>query len=307
MLRFLLVEDDLFVAAHIDDLLIEEGLHVIGPVGTLDKAKLLARDETLDAAVLDVNIVGGRIDDVAEILTHRDIPFLFVTSCEHDDLPMKHREATVVHKPFNDADLMRAVRRIKPHASNLGEPEYKGAFRKTDKKDMANLEANYRAAEAASVQMNDNVNAAAAAVSNAVEDFQALTRPGAHRPVAADHKYAAKKHAAAVAAYKAAQDAFAAQQRQTKAAFDEARAGTGAPDQSPRLKAGCERRIELAVRADELRHELGEIEIEAEAAQLEIHNAVVSGAHLPVGNIIGAGRLASAAEERNRWSGILTI
>ena len=36
MLRFLLVEDDLFVAAHIDDLLIEEGLHVIGPVGTLD-------------------------------------------------------------------------------------------------------------------------------------------------------------------------------------------------------------------------------------------------------------------------------
>jgi len=113
MLSFLLVEDDVFVAARIDDLLVDEGLAVIGPVGTLDKAKLLARDETLDAAVLDVNIVGGRTDDVADILTHRHIPFLFVTSCERNELPMKHREATLVHKPFKDADLMRAVRRIR--------------------------------------------------------------------------------------------------------------------------------------------------------------------------------------------------
>ena len=113
MTRILLVEDELFVAAHIDDLLIDEGLDVIGPVITLAKAKLVARDETLDAALLDVNIVGGRIDDVADILTHRHIPFLFVTSCERRELPMKHREATMVHKPFKDADLMRAVRRIR--------------------------------------------------------------------------------------------------------------------------------------------------------------------------------------------------
>ena len=138
MLRFLLVEDDVFVAAYINDLLIDEGLDVIGPVGNLDKAKLLARDEPLDAALLDVNIVGGRIDDVADILSHRNIPFLFVTSCEHDDLPVKHREATLVHKPFKDADLMRAVRRM-PHARGISEPEWK-ALRKVDMNDMADLE-----------------------------------------------------------------------------------------------------------------------------------------------------------------------
>jgi DNA-binding response OmpR family regulator len=114
MLRLLVIEDEIFVAAHIDDLLSDEGLDVIGPVGTLDEAKLLARDETLDGALLDVNIVGGRIDDVADLLTHRNIPFLFVTSCGRDDLPPNHREATVVHKPFSDADLMRAVRRLTP-------------------------------------------------------------------------------------------------------------------------------------------------------------------------------------------------
>ncbi|MGO9431721.1 response regulator [Rhodoblastus sp.] len=114
----LVIEDDFFVAGHIGDLLSDEGLDVIGPVGTLSEAKLLARNETLDGALLDVNIVGGRVDDVADILTHRDVPFLFVTSCESDDLPLDHREATVVHKPFNDADLMRAVRLLTQRRRN---------------------------------------------------------------------------------------------------------------------------------------------------------------------------------------------
>ena len=114
MPRFLLIEEKKFVGAHIEKLLSHEGLDVIGPAGTLDEAKLLARDEPLDGALLDVNIAGGRIDDVADILTHRNIPYLFVTSCEYADLPLNHRGVTVVHKPFKDADLMRAVRLLMP-------------------------------------------------------------------------------------------------------------------------------------------------------------------------------------------------
>jgi two-component SAPR family response regulator len=114
MLRFLVIEDEKFVAAHIEKLLSHEGLDVIGPVGTLDEAKLLARDETLDGALINVNTTVGGIDDVVDILTRRNIPYLFVTSHEYDDLPLNHREATVVHKPFKDAELMRAVRQLSP-------------------------------------------------------------------------------------------------------------------------------------------------------------------------------------------------
>ena len=114
MPRLLIVEDDLFVSEHIDNLLIGEGIDVVGPVGTLDEAKLLALNETLDGALLDVNIVGGRVDDVAEILTHREVPCVFVTSCGRDELPLKHREARLVCKPFRDADLIQAVRRLNP-------------------------------------------------------------------------------------------------------------------------------------------------------------------------------------------------
>ena len=114
MLRFLVIENEEFVAAYIETLLNHEGLDVIGPVGTLDEAKLLARDEKFDGALIDVHTAVGGIDDVVAILTRRNIPYLFVTSSEADDLPLNHREATVVHKPFRDAELMRAVRQLSP-------------------------------------------------------------------------------------------------------------------------------------------------------------------------------------------------
>ena len=114
MLRLLVIEDEPRVAAHIDGVLSKQGLDVIGPAGSLEEAKLLACFEELDGALLDVNIDGGRIDDVADILMERKIPFLFVTSCGREDLPLNHQEAILVPKPFRDADLIRAVRRLKP-------------------------------------------------------------------------------------------------------------------------------------------------------------------------------------------------
>jgi DNA-binding response OmpR family regulator len=114
MLRLLVIEDEFFVAAHIDNLLNDEGFEVVGPVGTLDEAKQLARDETLDGALLDVNLDGSRVDDVADILMLRNVPFLFVTAYGRDNLPPSHREAVVVNKPFFDAVLMREVRLLTP-------------------------------------------------------------------------------------------------------------------------------------------------------------------------------------------------
>ena len=112
MSRFLVIEDEFFVAAHIENVLGDDGHEVVGPVGTLSEARALACSEELDGALLDVNLDGGRIDDVADILTRRHIPFLFVTGCGRDNLPAAHRGSAVVHKPFNDVDLIRAVRRL---------------------------------------------------------------------------------------------------------------------------------------------------------------------------------------------------
>ncbi|MCW2317303.1 CheY chemotaxis protein or a CheY-like REC (receiver) domain [Rhodoblastus acidophilus] len=113
MQRILVIEDEFFVAAHIEHVLEGEGVEVIGPVGSLQEAIVLARNEMVDGALLDVNIDGGRIDDVAEILAQRRVPFVFVTAYGRDNLPPAHREAAVVDKPFKDEDLIREVRRFR--------------------------------------------------------------------------------------------------------------------------------------------------------------------------------------------------
>jgi CheY-like chemotaxis protein len=110
MLRILVIEDEFLLAAHIEDLLVGAGVEVIGPVGTLDEALKLARDETMHGALLDVNINGGRVDDVAAILAQRDVPFIFVTGYGRANLPPLFQNAVVVGKPFKDEDLMREVR-----------------------------------------------------------------------------------------------------------------------------------------------------------------------------------------------------
>jgi CheY-like chemotaxis protein len=112
MQRILVIEDEFFVAAHIEHILLGQGVEVIGPVGSLDEAKTLARNEDLDGALLDVNIDGGRIDDVADILALKHVPFVFVTAYGRDSLPQGHRQAIVVDKPFKDEALIREVRRF---------------------------------------------------------------------------------------------------------------------------------------------------------------------------------------------------
>lgn len=110
--RILVVEDEFLLAAHIGGLMEDEGFDVIGPTGMLDEAVKIARDEELDAALLDVNIVGGPIDDVAEILADRGVPFVFVTGYSRDHLPKKFREWTMVSKPFDDRALIEQAKRL---------------------------------------------------------------------------------------------------------------------------------------------------------------------------------------------------
>ena len=112
MRRILVVEDEFFLALRIHTLLEDADVEIVGPVGTLEEARKLANDETLDGALLDVNIHGGRVDDVVEILRRHDVPFIFVTANDADHLPPNCSRVRVVAKPFRDDDLLREVIRL---------------------------------------------------------------------------------------------------------------------------------------------------------------------------------------------------
>jgi len=108
--RILVVEDEFLVASQIESILTGAGWRVIGSAGTLASAVSLARKSECDAAVLDVNLRGERVDDVATILSERGIPFLFVSGYGRGNLPAAFRERVeFLAKPFSHQMLVQTV------------------------------------------------------------------------------------------------------------------------------------------------------------------------------------------------------
>ncbi|WP_128253684.1 response regulator [Falsirhodobacter deserti] len=107
--RVLVVEDELLVAMLIEDYLSDLGYHVIGPAMKLDRAMDLAGMADLDFAVLDINLGQKLSFPVADILRSRNIPFIFATGGMRDTPAEHYPDAIVLPKPFNLADLERAL------------------------------------------------------------------------------------------------------------------------------------------------------------------------------------------------------
>jgi CheY-like chemotaxis protein len=108
--RILVVEDEFIVALAIEDMLADLWATVVGPATTIAQGLALAR-ETLDAAVLDINMHGERSYAVAESLRARGVPVVFATGYAEVDRAML-AGAPVLPKPYTPDDLAAALSRV---------------------------------------------------------------------------------------------------------------------------------------------------------------------------------------------------
>ena len=108
----MVVEDEYLVAILIEEILKSAGCIVTGPIPRIPDALDAVGHEDYDAAVLDVNLAGERIDPVADALSDRKVPFLFVTGYGANALPSKYAQRPYVCKPFRMADLLGALSNI---------------------------------------------------------------------------------------------------------------------------------------------------------------------------------------------------
>lgn len=109
-LRVLVVEDEMLVSLLIEDILTDEGCTIVGPYHRFEGALVAARSETIDVAVLDVNLAGIKVFPVAEALAERGIPFLFLSGYGQGVVPAAHPEWRVCSKPFRPDDLASMLR-----------------------------------------------------------------------------------------------------------------------------------------------------------------------------------------------------
>ena len=108
--RVLLVEDEALTAIAMAQAVEAAGCQVLGPVGRVQDAIDLVRTTRPDAAVLDVNLLGQPSFPIARILDSMGVPFLFCTGYNSlNDIDAYLRQAPVLTKPVNPADLVGAV------------------------------------------------------------------------------------------------------------------------------------------------------------------------------------------------------
>ena len=110
--RILVVEDEAVTAVMIEQTLKEAGCVVVDPVATNRDALSLIENETIDCAVLDLDLADGKAGPVAEALAKRGVRFVLATGYDSVAIGHQYSNAPVVGKAFDLTELLDAVEDI---------------------------------------------------------------------------------------------------------------------------------------------------------------------------------------------------
>lgn len=111
-LRILLVEDEAMIAMLFEDMLADSGATVVGPASAVASALEVISREPIDGALLDVNLGGEQSFAVADALSLKNIPFVFVTGYGGAGVKDRYPDAPTLQKPFVTDDLRRALTKL---------------------------------------------------------------------------------------------------------------------------------------------------------------------------------------------------
>lgn len=99
--RVLIVEDSPVIADDTEQMLLEVGCFVVGPATNMADARQLAEKEQIDAAIVDINIRGGKAFPILRILEDRGIPFVLTSGYADWSMPDEWQGRPRVGKPYN--------------------------------------------------------------------------------------------------------------------------------------------------------------------------------------------------------------
>jgi CheY-like chemotaxis protein len=108
--RVLVVEDEFLTVDEIALAFARLGVGLIGPAQSLKRAmELLESGGHLDGAVLDINLRGGMVYPLADVLRKRGVPFIFATGYNQEVIPERYRDVPLCLKPIDPLNLVHAL------------------------------------------------------------------------------------------------------------------------------------------------------------------------------------------------------
>lgn len=105
--RILVVEDEALVALAVAEAINELGFSVVGPFSNVTSAMPAIEQSDADAAILDVNLGGELVYPLAEMLTMRGVPFVFVTGYGAESIDRQFSHVPILQKPIERQMLQR--------------------------------------------------------------------------------------------------------------------------------------------------------------------------------------------------------
>ncbi len=109
--RILLVEDEGMIAMLVEDMLEDLGHELVKVANRLEEAIAAARNESVDLAILDLNLGGVLTYPAADVLVERGIPFIFATGYGSGGLKEAYSGWPTLQKPFDTEALGQAIQR----------------------------------------------------------------------------------------------------------------------------------------------------------------------------------------------------
>jgi DNA-binding response OmpR family regulator len=114
----LLAEDEAAISLALEDALTDAGFRVAGPFAYCARALEWLRDNTPDAALLDVELADGSCTEVARTLHQRGVPLVFFSGGAVYDVEIRTLvpDAHWFEKPADYREVMRALNGLAPRS-----------------------------------------------------------------------------------------------------------------------------------------------------------------------------------------------
>jgi CheY-like chemotaxis protein len=108
--QVLLVEDEVIIALDLQQILKDAGCRPLRATNVTEALAVIATTK-IDAAVLDLNLGKETPFPIADALSAKQIPFMFITGYSIDRVPKQFRRRLVLNKPFQPQELLSMLDR----------------------------------------------------------------------------------------------------------------------------------------------------------------------------------------------------
>lgn len=137
--RILVIEDEAMISMLIEEMVLDSGAEIVGPLATFSEAMDAAREAEFTVAVLDLNLNGTLSYPIADVIRERGIPIIFATGYDADGLLERFRGCQTLQKPFSQNDFMKAVAASYGFPLSDGGRAYAGVFPPLNRKNQSPL------------------------------------------------------------------------------------------------------------------------------------------------------------------------